>query len=752
MKKAPAPAGAKHLSQLKYSAYAERKDIDHKALLELGCEVKEISFSRFDSEGQPSAPWHGIAIFRPLFTIAGGQPAGHERILDEKVQRSPDDKPNDKYVTKGAKTAGAATPIGCQLDNLASLQGRVIVCAGFADGYRLHQATGLPVVCGVGEATIPGNVRLLQQHYPSIKPIAAADNDTAGKQAGSKAGCNWTHPESAKDWSDVYQQSGQDAVLAEFEDGIRPAPEPLTPEPKVEPEDNKKAQCDKIVDFVQDHHNLFHDANGATYVQDKKTGEVRRLTGKTFRHWLTAAFYEQHEKAVRDQALREARMTLEGIAMREEQMVHLRAAQSCDGYWLDLGEPGNNAAIYLRAGDWMIVDAPVMFCRSESMEPLPRPKPGGDVQALWKIANVPEDKQLLVIAWLIECLRPDTPYPILEIFAEQGAAKSTTQVALRRIIDPNAADLRAAVKSPDDLYVTGNANFITSLENVSHLSPQIQDAMCVIATGGGYAKRKLYTDSEEEVINLKRPIMLNGIVAAITQQDAVSRAISLELPVIQDAQPRNALEAQYERNRTSILGGILDIAAKALKRLPEMALPPDQRPRLVEFAYLGMAVAEVLGERPEAFMEQFNAAKQDGLERTLDASPVAAAIRDWAEINPDQSKDHPVKYWLELLEGHRPSSCNAWPRSPKGLGDAMRRAAPALRQLGIECTCLGKVGSSVKWRIGQKHRPNTSRQSLEVVRGRDNQHDLTTSTTSNPQVSLTGIDSAPHQPANKRVF
>lgn len=752
MIKAPAPEGAEQKHHNNHSGYAERKGISQSALPDLECEVKPIEFHLFDSDGKPLKPWRGNATFRPLYMLADGQPAGHERILDEKVQRSPDDKPNDKYVTKGAKTAGAATPIGYEPHALAKLEGRVIVCAGLADGYWLHEATGLPVVCGVGEATIPGNVQLLQQHFPNLKPIAAVDNDKAGKLAGGKAGCNWTHPESAKDWSDVYQQSGQDAVLAEFEDGIRPAPGPLEPEPKAELGDDKRAQCDQIVEFVQARHNLFHDSNGATYVQHKKTGEVRRLDGKSFRHWLTAAFYEQHEKAVRDQALREARMTIEGIAMQDERKVHLRVAQDGGGYWLDLGEPGNNAAIYLRAGNWMIADAPVMFCRSESMEPLPRPKPGGDIRPLWEIANVPEDKRLLVIAWLIECLRPDTPYPVLEIYAEQGAAKSTTQTTLRRIIDPNAADLRAAVKSADDLYVTGNANFITSLENVSHLSPQIQDAMCVIATGGGYAKRKLYTDSEEEVINLKRPIMLNGIVAAITQQDAVSRAISLELPVLKNAQPRNALEAQYENSRPGILGGLLDIAAKALQRLPEMKLPPEQRPRLVEFAYLGMAVAEAMGESPHAFMDQFNAARQDGLERTLDASPVAAAIRDWAEVNPDQSRDYPAKYWLELLADYKPQNCDAWPRSPKGLGDAMRRAAPALRQLGIECSCLGKVGSTVKWRIGQRHKPNRSRQSLEVVDGKGNQHDFTTSKTSDRQVSLTGTDDAPVKPAQRRVF
>jgi hypothetical protein len=47
--------------------------------------------------------------------------------------------------------------------------------------------------------------------------------------------------------------------------------------------------------------------------------------------------------------------------------------------------------------------------------------------------------------------------------------------------------------------------------------------------------------------------------------------------------------------------------------------------------------------------------------------------------------------------------CESWPRSPKGLGDALRRAAPALRQLGIDCKCLGKgSGGVVRWEIKLK--------------------------------------------------
>lgn len=99
--------------------------------------------------------------------------------------------------------------------------------------------------------------------------------------------------------------------------------------------------------------------------------------------------------------------------------------------------------------------------------------------------------------------------------------------------------------------------------------------------------------------------MLNDISAAVTQQDLESRTITVEMPATQNAQTKDALEAEFEANRASILGGLLGIVAKTLEYLSEFSLPAHERPRLVEFAYLGMAVAKAMVKRPEDFKEQF---------------------------------------------------------------------------------------------------------------------------------------------------
>ncbi|MGQ0332963.1 hypothetical protein [Halomonas elongata] len=682
--------------------YLERKEI---ALADLQAVCgASVTVETGEVRCHGAEDWRGSMILRELVDAAGAS-AGFERILPEKIQKAEDAKPGDKFTTPGSTVSGTFTPIGFAPADLLSLSGPLIVCAGLADGYSIHVATGHPVACCVGEMMVVSVVKVLRTAAGRAELLAAVDNDEAGYRAAERAGIKWACPATLKDWSDVRQEEGLQAVQEQLLATHEQAPATQAEEENDNEEhDKKQSQTDLIVAFVQTWNELFHDDNDVAYARHRGTGEVWSIGSRAFRHWLTAEFYAQHEKAVKDQALREARMTLEGIAMKEHRTVYIRSAGGDGHYWLDLGIAGSSRCIHLRSGAWNIEEqSELMFCRSESADTLPEPLRNGSIEPLWRVANIPENARIIVVAWLVECLRPDTPYPIIELLGEQGSGKSGTQAALRRLIDPNAADLRGTPKSAEDLFVSGGVNHAISIENASHLPAPLQDAMCVVATGGGFARRKLYTDGDESVIQLKRPIILNGISAAVTQQDLVSRTITIELPVIQDAQAKDRMDADFEANRPKIIGGLLDIAAQALKQLPDMELPTHRRPRLVEFAYLGMAVAKAMGRDPEDFMAEFTAARQDGLERTLEASPVATAIRDWAEIHPGETRDEPAKRWLAILADYKPTRADAWPRSGKGLGDAMRRSAPALRQLGIECKSLGKGGGGIiRWRIGKK--------------------------------------------------
>ena len=488
--------------------------------------------------------------------------------------------------------------------------------------------------------------------------------------------------------------------------------------PQAQAKEGKRNQADLVVEFIQERFHLLHDTNGETYAQDKETGELRRIGSRQFSDRVKSGFFALHGRGVRAQAWLEGRETAQAIARFEgqPQAVHIRAAGAAGVYWLDLCQPGNSRAVKICADGWEIVDKPpVFFVRTESMQPLPDPIHGGSIAPLWSIANVPEHLRPLALAWLLESMRPDTDYPGLELVGEMGSGKSTTAEALRRLIDPNACNLRSAPKTQEDIFVSAGQNHVVSYENLSHLSAAMQDALCILTTGGGFSTRKFFTNDEEVTISVQRPWMLNGISAIATAQDLVERTISIECPVIQIRESSSEQWAQFESALPGMLGALYWLFAGALRELPGIHIAPQQRPRLLEFAKLGMAMTKAAGGSADGFLRQYQDLRVESVVRVLDASPVATALQAFIEDNP-QGITASAGAILSRLDAYKlPGAGDAWPRTGKGMGDALRRTAPALRLLGIECKALTRNKSGIPWRIGRADTQANTTPDAEVV-------------------------------------
>jgi hypothetical protein len=674
-------------------------------------------------KGRQSAlvPERPKVVPKPKIDTAYAYEDEEGRMLFEVVRFEPKDFRQRKPDGKGAWiwSVKDVRQVPYHLPQLmaAPMDQPVFVVEGEKDVRRL-ESLGLVATCNAGGAGKWPDA--LCSHFKERRVVILADNDEPGRKHAGKVAATLEPVAQVRvlclpdlppkgdvcDWLDAGGTVEQLLKLADTTGNHLPQDDDAG-EDHFEPgdDDEKQSQASLLVKFVEQRFELFHDQNKDVFAKDRKTGEVRGLGSRQFRDCLQAGFYIDTGKSPRDQSIREALGTLAGLGRFQGEFlpIHLRTAGADGEYFLDLAAPGSSRAVRIRPGAWEIVDSPAaMFVRPESMQPLPDPVTGGSIEALWRVANIPAGSRLLALAWLVECLRPDTPYPVAELLGEQGSGKSGTQTALRGLFDPNACNLRGAPKSVEDIFVSAGACPVLSYENVSHLPAPMQDALCVLATGGGYAKRKLYSDSEESIISVKRPIILNGISACVTAQDLVDRTITIETPIITERLEVTELWREYEAERPRLLGALLDIAARALELLPSMRIPADERPRLVEFARLGMAVAAAVNKKPEDFMREFNASRQESLSRTIDASPVAAAVVDMVEARP-QGITAPAKEILLALEQYRPTGCDSWPRSPKGLGDALRRAAPALRQIGIECKCLGKgSGGVVRWEVKKK--------------------------------------------------
>jgi hypothetical protein len=346
---------------------------------------------------------------------------------------------------------------------------------------------------------------------------------------------------------------------------------------------------------------LFHDQEGTTYatfpVGDHH--ETQEIRGHQFRVWLARRFYQAQRKPPTGQSMQAALDVLEGEALHEgpSLAVHVRLAEHQRRIYLDLANDRWEVVAIGPDGWQVVTDSPAKFRRPGGLLPLPRPERGGSVMDLFRFVNVRAqwDRELL-LAWVTAALRPRGPYPVLVLHGEQGAAKSTSTLVLRSLVDPSQSGLRAAPRDVRDLMIAAWNSHVVAIDNLSSLPMWLSDGLCRLSTGAAFTTRALYTDRAEITLVAQRPVILTGVEEPVTRGDLLDRALVLRLSHIPDNQRRDeeSILRDFEQARPRLLGAFLDATALALRRLPELEL--ERLPRMADFAR--WATAAEPGLRP----------------------------------------------------------------------------------------------------------------------------------------------------------
>jgi hypothetical protein len=472
---------------------------------------------------------------------------------------------------------------------------------------------------------------------------------------------------------------------------------------KLSTDTKEKSLANKVIELIINDFKLVHNHQKEPYAVVNNAGvrQVYSITSKSFMDWVTSKYYAAKKCALSDASLRTVISTLSGKAVYEGETVDIytRIAKTEEGYWLDLCNDKWEAVLINKTG-WKVhsgISVP-LFCRSNSMLAIPTPTHSCSLEELWKLVNIPEEHRLMVVAWLLECLRADTPHVVMEFVGEQGSAKSTTQKLLKMLIDPNIANLRAAPKKVEDVWIGAINSHLVSFENISYLGQEYQDAMCVMATGGAHATRTLYTNKEEVIIELRKPIIINGITVNVTAQDLLDRSIHIELPPVTKRLQSKDVEEAFAIKYAEIVGAVLDQFVLALTEIENVVIQDADKPRMVDFAYLGAAVYQSNGMEADAFIKHYTSMRQKGVHRTIESLPIGLALLTYLERNPNGWSGQLIDL-LAHLGALKPVGEGNWPKSAKGMGDALRRLSPALRTLGFNCKSNQKVSGKINWEI-----------------------------------------------------
>ncbi len=465
---------------------------------------------------------------------------------------------------------------------------------------------------------------------------------------------------------------------------------------------------------------LFHTPSQEAYaiLAAAGHGAAFPIHSAGFALWLSHQFYRREGKPPSPPSLDGVIRELEARALFDgpEYPVFVRVAGADKAIYIDLTHDCGETVEITGDGWRVISNPPVRFQRPEGIAALPQPSRDGALSELRPFVNLPDDDGCAVLlGWLVMALRPKGPYPILVLQGQQGSAKSTLSRIVRRIVDPSIAPLRSLPRTEQDLMIGARASWVSMFDNVSVLPADLSDALCRLATGSGFATRKLYSDQDQVFLVAERPIVLNGIGELAVRHDLRDRAVILNLPPVPDGERRDeeTFWREFEEALPRILGALYRAASMALHNIAKVQLVTP--PRLVDFARWATAAEPALGVHPGEFLAAYQRNQQTATELVIESDPVAEAVRELAAAGPWQGT---VTSLLEHLSRRPPFSTmgTRWPNTVMRLTNWIHRTQPLLRAVGVVVE-FGRAGTRDRSRLITIHLgPEQSVQTVQSVR------------------------------------
>lgn len=425
--------------------------------------------------------------------------------------------------------------------------------------------------------------------------------------------------------------------------------------------------------------------------------ETHPVRGGGFSNFLRRVFWEMTGEPIYGDALTAALAFAEMRAVsggRRE--LHSRVAHLDGRVLVDAGDESWGAYEITPSGWKYMPRHPLPFVRSQATVAFPVPLAGRPlVPLLEEVLTVDRETAVLLAAWTV-CAYCNGPYLVLILHGEQGSGKSTAARVLRALTDPSAVALRSPPREARDLVVAARRSHVVAYDNLSSLPQWFSDGLSTIATGGGYEARRLYTDLDEVLVTMKRPILLNGIENPAVSADLLDRSLVVQMKPIFEERRRSEeeIDADLDALAPELAGAVFTAVSGALENLDATGRPAWAR--MVDATRWALASAGALGSTSQEIESALkrNRALRDEL--VLEGSVFAAAVLEFAI-----AKKHWEGATLELkhaLETETETGqANAtkkeiWPQTVQKAAAVLAREAPILRRQGVEWKPAGRRG------------------------------------------------------------
>jgi hypothetical protein len=458
-------------------------------------------------------------------------------------------------------------------------------------------------------------------------------------------------------------------------------------EPTPEEKEDRRNQADRLIGYaLEDVQELFVDQHSASHALI--AGEPVPLTSRCYT-WLRRLMWDEEGRSVSGEYLKMAAGTLSAHAefSGESRELYTRAAWHEGVLYYEL-RPGK--VVRVGPGGWTFeAKPPVLFRRYVNLKALPDPEAGGSLDVLDELVNLKSERdRRLFKTYLVTVPLEHVGRPIFNASGAMGSGKTTVGRVVKRTWDPTAPE--TVRFDPRDFLQKAMHAYIVMLDNQNTIPEWAADTLCRLVSGEADSKRRLYTDDEDVIIELRRAVILNGINVPTDRGDVLDRSLVVELERIPDSERKTEEELweRFEAEHPKLLGALFDTLAKAIALKPSLKL--SRRPRLADWGEYAAAVYEVMGWGAETFLKDWDEVVKVQNQATLDGSPVAQAIikfmEDKDEYIATSSEMHSKLKVVATQLGVDVDRDKAWPKSARWLWRRIKEVLPLLVAAGIEAS------------------------------------------------------------------
>ncbi len=585
----------------------------------------------------------------------------------------------------------------------------IIIAGGAEKAMACYLATGAPCLGILGEGMMESAplvarapVVIMQDSDESgIGQTAAVKAAIALAKAGHKV--RIARPPEGFDVNDVLEraktvESGLQAIAALISAAeafrLPEAARPLTDEGSEAPE--KRPRTPEALVALAQHFKFWVSTDGEAFAEIREGQRARNvpISSETFKRILTikayGATHQLPSASAIDQAARyyAARAMLDGEKCKAWNRVGTRDGK----VYIDLADQRGQVIEISAAGVQIISGGGLPFVASEMMQPLCEPVLDLDsdrpIDELRRFLNVEGDDDFaLIVGWLVMALSGRGPYPILLIKAEHGSGKTWLASVLSSLVDPCKPSVFALPEKVRDLVAILQNRHGIFLDNVSFISAEASDAICVAAYGQGLLYRKLHTDSAVNVFDDARPIALNGIEDLARRHDLASRGLFIRLKPLADAdrRPDDELERDWDDARPRILGALCYAVASVLRNTGKHRVLAAGR--MAQFQKFAAAAEPGLGFAPGTFADAYARNQICAENVAFENDLVAVAVRDMMDADAlDNWSGTPTRLLekLDAMVSEKVRLSREWPRNAVSLGRHHDRCKKILRSKGID--------------------------------------------------------------------